>query len=170
MKTIKGKGSKISRQPVAARGHGPGAVLPNGGSASPGFPGEPSAPSAPASGYVLKKAGQVAQVTGGKTARRTRTRRAPVVMPANIVRAWFTVPAVRDEIELQRRLVIVQAVAAMKKLGISQNRAARELGIAGSKLSMWLSAFASQGKEGLRPKPWHGGKGRHNAFLEIRIR
>lgn len=181
LKNNRGK-SKISRparhsrvdggQPVAGCGkEGEAAVSGFVPAASP-----TSAPSS-ASGYVLKKAGQVAQVTGGKSARRTRTRRVPVVMPKNILRAWVTIPALRDEIELQRRLVIVQAVAVMKKLGVSQNRAARELGIAGSKLSLWLSTFAAEGKEGLRPKPRRGGRraasgsqARANAFLNISIR
>ena len=98
-------------------------------------------------------------------------------MPPHLIAGWITVPAVLDEIELQRRLAIVKATAVMKAAGISQNKAAKALGVPGSALSAWINAFATRGEEGLRPKPWNGGRkpasgrqSRGNAFFEIRLR
>lgn len=174
MKSIKGnKGSsKISQRLGAVRGHGPGGVLPHGGSASPGFPA--AAQSSPTSG-VVKKAGQVS--FRDSSARKSRVVRVPVAIPRCVIPGLLVVPAVMDEIELQRRLAIVQATAVLKASGVSQNKAADGFGIPRSLLSVWVAAFAAGGEDALRPMAWNAGrrptKGRpkrHTAFIELKVR
>lgn len=114
----------------------------------------------------------------GKTrSRRARTVRVPVALPPRIVDAWIEVPIVRDEIEFRRRVILVKAAIALKRAGLSQNAAAKELNVPGSALSVWLASFSARGEESLRPKPWNGGKkpangrqSRGNAFLAIKIK
>lgn len=163
MKTVS---QTISQTGGLDRSHGgnqPGAVADSHISAA-----APAPSSAPT---LIVQRGAIARIS-----RKPRIKRAPVALPARIVGGLLVVPAVLDEIEFNRRVVIVKSAIALVLHGLSQNHAADALGVTRSRLCVWLQTYA-EGAEALRPASWKGGrkpaKGRahcHTAFIELKVR
>ena len=122
---------------------------------------------------LIVKNGTISKIAH-KPRRKPRIKRVPVALPARSVVGFLVVPKVLDEIEFNRRVVIVKAAIAMVLHGLSQNHAADALGVTRSRLCVWLQRYGAEGEEALRPAPWRGGrkpaKGRaqrHTAFIEL---
>ena len=118
--------------------------------------------------------GESAAPTNAKPARARRTVRIPVALPLRIVDALLVVPAVQAEIEMHRRLTVLQVMGGVVPCLLSTNQFAKAVGVPASSLSLWGKAFSTGGTEALRPKPWNGGKrpktgvrAEHAAFLEF---
>lgn len=146
MKTIKGKGSKISQRPVAVRGHELGGVLPNGGSASPGFPCDQTAP---LPGKVPVLDGGRVRMPGAKRRRSTSTK---FHLPAATQRAIVRLPEVRDWWIARERQLQIETAIKLIAGGISLNRTAKILGVPASWLSVTIPRYQRDGFAALLPQ------------------
>lgn len=144
MKTIKGKGTKISRQPVAARSHsaGGGPVVSSSGSPSA------AVPSTTPGGVPVLHGGRI-RMPGAPRRRKTSSR---FHLPTATQRAMLRLPEVRDWWTARERQILIETAIKLMAGGVSMNRAAKVLDVPASWLSVVIPRYQREGFAALMPQ------------------